>query len=438
MEYIKCKCKVPKFLSDLDIFGISYIFRVDNKEKHQTAFGGIMTCLCLSLSIYFFFFKFIDFLKNEDIQIQYLNKFDKDAIKTGTDNFHVSLVFKFYDEKTKKTINVKGTEYEKYFSYEMLHILRFRNGTKITDKIEEINCTDIDLSYNFPPEETYDFLNDHICFDLPETELYGQFSDKSMVYYQANFNINKNFLSNSTLFNEVKDVILEKNFEVNVYYSTKKIDVTNFKNPAIKRIDTLSYNYLSWYNTESVNYFFNEIIYTSDLDSMFNKRKSQSFLKFSFYDKIVAPTKNRQPQESSLIKYYIRPEVKKEEIIVTPKKVPDFISDVLAIILLIFEFFQFIVPLFNDFQGKQSIIAKICKIDENLKNLNNSQILDLVKFIDDDEKNKLNKYNKDNNNYKYLKDNDNDNNMNLIIKRIIIMKSILFIKIKFISIVNKI
>ena len=65
----------------------------------------------------------------------------------------------------------------------MLHILRFRNGTKITDKIEEINCMDIDLSYNFPPEETYDFLNDHICFDFYKVKLKHKGFFQEINYY---------------------------------------------------------------------------------------------------------------------------------------------------------------------------------------------------------------------------------------------------------------
>jgi len=395
------KFKYSHFLSKLDIFGINYFFRVDNKDKHVSAFGGIMTVLSLSLCFYFSIFKFLDYLKHEDIKIQYINKFEKDIIITNHENFHLSLFFNF--NYKGKMINIKGSEFEKYFTITLDHTKRFRNGKKIIKKIKEINCTDIDLAYNFPKGEKHEFLNGHYCFDFPNNTIYGQFSDESMSYYQASLEINNNYLKNQTVFNEVRNLIIDNSFRLTPYYSNKNFNITNLKDTVINRIDSITYCILSWYNSEAVNYFFHEVIFTKDLDPFFNNRKSESNLKFSSYDKIIDPARNRTIYEPNLIKLYIRPELKTEEIIVIPKKAVEFISDSVSIIILIMRFFGFFVPLFNDFQGKQKIISKTSKIDENLKNFHNSQILELIKLIKDD---KINK----NINSKLNKDDDNNKN----------------------------
>jgi len=349
-----------------------------------------MTVICLSLCIYFAIFSTLDYIKNEDLSLQYISRFENDTINTNPENFHISLVFNYWDKKTNppKLKTVRGSEFEKYFTIGLNHDSRYRNATTISERINEMDCKKIDLTYNFPPNETHDILKEHICFDLPYTQLIGQFGDKLMSFYQATFSINENYLLNQKVFDEVKNVVVENEFQVNVYYPTKKFDVSNYRDPAISKIDSLSYDILSWYNSDSVNYFFNELIITTDLDPMFNKRESNNYLKFSFHDKIIKAVKDRKIDDPIFIKYNIRPESKKEEMIITPKKFPQFFSDVIAILLLIMRAFGFIVPLFNHFQGKQLIISKTCKIDENLKLLNNNQILELNKIIDDDKKNK--------------------------------------------------
>ncbi len=91
-----------------------------------------MTVLSLSLCFYFSIFKFLDYFKHEDIKIQYINKFEKDIIITNHENFHLSLFFNF--NYKGKMINIKGSEFEKYFDIHMDHVLRFKNGTKIKKK----------------------------------------------------------------------------------------------------------------------------------------------------------------------------------------------------------------------------------------------------------------------------------------------------------------
>jgi amino acid transporter len=121
------KFKAYKFISFLDIFGITYFFRVDNKDKHVSVFGGIMTVICISLCIYFAIFSLLDFIKNEDLHLQYINRYNNDEIFTNPKNFHLSLTFNYWDKKTNPSElkTVRGSEFEKYFTIELVHTIKF-------------------------------------------------------------------------------------------------------------------------------------------------------------------------------------------------------------------------------------------------------------------------------------------------------------------------
>lgn len=240
--------KASKILRKFDIFGINYLFRVNNNDKHRSAFGGIMTILVFSFCIFFTIQKILDFLKNEDLQIQYIEKFEKVHFEFTPENLHLSLTFKYFDYENFLMHEVKGSVYEKYFAIEMLHIIRHRNGTKQSNEITQMNCNKINLTYNFPEGETYNFLKDHYCFDIPPTHIYGQYSDLVMSYIQVNLSLNPEFLLNVTSYKEIQNAIESNAFEINIYYSSKMVDVSNFEKPITKRIDTLSYNFVDWTN----------------------------------------------------------------------------------------------------------------------------------------------------------------------------------------------
>ena len=62
---------IKHFLTTIDIFGITYSFRYNQKERYQTVLGGFILILFLILVFAFGIYNFIPFIKRKNYAIVY-------------------------------------------------------------------------------------------------------------------------------------------------------------------------------------------------------------------------------------------------------------------------------------------------------------------------------------------------------------------------------
>ena len=63
--------KIIDLIKELDIYGITYSFRYKNKERYQTALGGIIVILFFILVIVLGIYYFIPFANRKNYTIVY-------------------------------------------------------------------------------------------------------------------------------------------------------------------------------------------------------------------------------------------------------------------------------------------------------------------------------------------------------------------------------
>ena len=184
-------CKTLKNIRWLDIFGINYQFRVNNQKKHRTLFGSVLTIIVVSLILGFFLERFFDFLSKGDLQIQFIDKHNE-KIEFTPQKFHLS--FKFvYKNKQGEYQNVLGSEIEDIFDIKLTYNIYHRNLTKEIFHKPRINCNQINMTHNFPKNESKDFLNEHVCYDYGSNEIYGIWGDEAFSYYEFNIALNDKY-----------------------------------------------------------------------------------------------------------------------------------------------------------------------------------------------------------------------------------------------------
>ena len=372
-----------RLFTTIDLFGINYQFRVNNKRKHTSTLGGICTIIIIGFTIGFFLEKLNDFNEKSDIQMQYIYK-NNDKLIMSPENFHFSINFRYKNASSHSYSNVIGTEFEKIFDIN-LEFHNLTRGGAIIDikKIPRINCKSVDMKYNFPKNESENFLNNHMCFDYKANDIYGKWGDVSMTYIKFYISLNKTYQNDLISYNQIKAHLKKYNFRLSPFYSSKIIDSSKIEEPVKNEVRSDSFINLDMENEQETNFYFQKLVYIQDLNPFFNIRTQNEYIKYQRYESFYDPIMNRESNfDYEFIKIYLRPELKLEEIIITPKKFTSYLSEVLSVMFIILKFLRFIAEKYNHFQGKPKIISKLSNIDENLKCLFEGEIKNLKNLIE--------------------------------------------------------
>lgn len=391
------KSSIRKFFKNMDFFSITFQFRVANKEKYSTFFGGVSSMFYIVITLAYMLKSFIDFTSWTDKKIQFITKYEsRDTMNITNENFFYAFKFTyvegFLDPKNPKRKeeekNVYGSKYWEMFEIENNYVvmdLKIKNKTQIP----VIQCNGVNIT-NFQdlkvdPEDDRNNekplnITEHLCFDYKNLSLYGQYTDNKMAYLEVLLKIKKKYYEDLEKLQFILENVL---FKFAFYYSDHIYDVSKLEKPVTKRVESTIYSYLDSNYYERVNIFLQNLQYSLDDYMLYKKPKENDYLKFSSYEKSLSPLFNRLQANTtfadkySYIKYFIRPDMKKTIINVTLMKIPEFLSGVSAISTNLLIIFSIIISFLNRFQAKQKIVTKIMKFNDILK-VNNKQEIDYL------------------------------------------------------------
>jgi len=382
MEIKKTEGCLKRIFKNMDFFSVTFQFRVDNKKKFNSVCGGVCFLFYLMGIIAYVLKSFYDYISFTDFKILFNDKYeDKTKIEINDKRFFYS--FKFtYEELLETQINpeidydVLKSKYKDTFVIEHNYVLK-NIETGITNKTK-IPITDCDLEHikrfdkSIPQNATFsNFYKNHICFKYQNYSIFGLYTDKIMSYIEVVLKLNSTTYSKN--FTAMKDIFSKVNFNFNPYYSDYIYDVTNLTYPITNRIESTVYSYLDLNYYERTNIFLNELIFIQDENLIFKQQMNNTYIKYSNFDRSLYPILGRfdksmnYSDKYNLIKYFIRPNMKKSVILVTLIKIPEFLSGISAICTNSLILLNLIISYFNHVKAKQKIIQKIMKYNDIIK-----------------------------------------------------------------------
>lgn len=363
-----------------DLFGVSFLLRVDGFPTHKSREGGILSALFSLIIFVIIIDNLINFLTASELVVNVL-KVDGQGITLNQKNF--PFLLSFLQKNETHVTNVIGSEYEDLFEIKLKYVKRNISG-KIETEVKRKECYDIDKT-NFPNVYDDKLIENKTCFDFFESTLNGKYTDNEMTYYKLEINFNKNseifIQTNLTNRNKYLKELLENNtFEAYILYPDKVYDTKNFTNPVTNRIDSNSFIIAEWQYNINLNYYFNQLEYIRDNNRFFNTAEKDFHLKFSSNKDIYEPRYRRDTSTKrgrELITYYLKPDLIIERVSSKRKKATTYLSEAFSLILLIYKSFSFFIKIFNEFHGRQEIVKKTCKIDENIKEVYKNEFIEL-------------------------------------------------------------
>lgn len=393
---VKQKSKTKSFFKDLDFFSVTYNFRIGKRIQYSSVCGGIGFSIFTFLIISYILKSFIDYMKNEDYKIVYLEKTSPDSqIIIDSDSFFFALEFLYLDNRNNQT------ELNVYDNKEFTNVFILRttylnlNEDEIIEKIimENKNCTLENIrKFDTSPNQNLNYYNnqqvsfirdfsDLICFDIKNVTLKGQSFQKNFSHISIDFMINETYyLANRK---KVQHILENYSFKIVLYNSDNYINLDKFSQDfgtrIRKRIQSsittyLDFNYKFIYEVyfqelevqEDKNLFFQDYFLIHDIRfSQFTLRNRPFFNRVENFEKF---------KNYDLLTFRLRVDFKKNEINISYKKIPEFLSGVSVIATNSLIICKIIFQYLNFFYSKKKIFRKILKDNETIIKIHKQEI----------------------------------------------------------------
>ena len=375
---------IKKFLTMIDLFGVSYNFRYKDKEKYQTALGGFIIILFIVLGIAMAIYYFIPFINRKNYTIVYytmnLAQTEEVDLFASEPNFALGLT-------------CENNKIEKYNVYELLDLksryveyIKSRDGTfeKKAKYFETHRCTYDDFYNKYDAQ--FDYLNLHTydCIVAKEDTIQGIFSDQIFSYYEYSV-VAKN--KSRELTAEIERFLGENDCKLQLVYTDIIIDLDNYENPTTQYLNQIFIQLNPTLFIKRNVYFMNQY-FTNDDFLMFVFGDDQVPEKKSLYSRYeeYALWKGINRFETQIDEYeyyskvYIRAELKKTVIKRKYQKFMEFYADASSLLIAIFEILVIILNFVDNFYAHHAL-AKSMFFFKDLEDKENFNILKKMDII---------------------------------------------------------
>ena len=375
---------IEKFLTMIDIFGVSYNFRYKDKEKFQTSLGGFILILFGVLAIAMAIYYFIPFINRKNYTIVY---YTMNLAKTEEVDLFAS------DSNFALGLSCESNKAEKYNVYELLDLksryveyIKSRDGTfeKKAKYFETHRCTYDDFYNKYDAQ--FDYLNLHTydCIVAKEDTIQGIFSDQIFSYYEYSV-VAKN--KSRELTAEIERFLGENDCKLQLVYTDIIIDLDNYENPTTQYLNQIFIQLNPTLFIKRNVYFMNQY-FTNDDFLMFVFGDDQVPEKKSLYSRYeeYALWKGINRFETQIDEYeyyskvYIRAELKKTVIKRKYQKFMEFYADASSLLIAIFEILVIILNFVDNFYAHHAL-AKSMFFFKDLEDKENFNILKKMDII---------------------------------------------------------
>ena len=363
---------IRNFLRAIDIFGVTYNFRYQSKEKFQTALGGFVIILFLVLVLVMGIYYFIPFINRKNYTIVYytmnlaateeVNLFDSQS------NFAVGLTCENNDAEYR-TIGELLDLRARYVLY-----IKSRDGTYKKDATPLVThkCQYDDFYNKYDKQMDYLNVRTFECVANKEDSIQGIFADQVFSYFEFSV-VAKN--KSKELLNEIERFLWYNDCKLQFVYTDIIIDLDNYENPETQYLNEI-FIQLNPILFIKRNIFFMNQYFTNDDYLMFvfgdedeNKEIKPLYSRYEEYALYKGLGRiESQPEEFDYFtKIYIRAELKRTIIKRKYQKFMEFYADASSLLVAIYEILVIIFNFIDTFYAHHSL-AKLIFFFKELEN----------------------------------------------------------------------
>ena len=369
------------FLKTFDYFGVNFSFKIKDKEKYQSSFGGLIFILFLALVLIYIVITFLIFLRREVYNINNSITVIKPAPQIGFQNTSFSIGFALvYDDDTFPDPSILN-----YFNLSITNTM-LQNSVKTKTLIPYKKCELTDF-YNQLNTSEFNFLklSNFTCPIIDQNTLIrGTFTDNIYQYLELAVSIRDDTLSNNSAvtMDFLKNFLATNPMKVVLYWIDTTVNVGNFTSPISTYIRTYV-SYVDFSTIRKINMDFGLIKFSSDSDVIFQSYKNSSNVTFSISQEYSLISTNRTGLSSSLgktlVKMFIRSSSSNLIIDRAYQKIPNYLANVGGLIGNILLILVILVGFVNQFWAEQSVMNTMFKYREHLKS-SHPEHYDIIKL----------------------------------------------------------
>ena len=385
---------IRNFLRSMDIFGTTFSFRYKDKERYQTASGGIIIILFVILVLIVGIYYLIPFVNWKNYTIVYytmnLASTEKVNLFQSESNIAVGLECDKNDNEKLSIydlLNIKS----KYTSFSKLQD-GSKNKDTITYKTHKCNYDDFYNKYN----DQVDFLglSNLECMAEKNRTIQGIYTDQIFSYYE--FTIEA---KNDLVLNELDRFLFENDCKMQFYYTDIIIDLDNYKKPITQYMNGMFIQLNPTLYIKRNIYFMNQFFTNDDYllfvfeddDQAEIKALYSRYEEYSLY-KGFERNKTKIEDYDKYAKIYVRADLKKTIIKRKYQKFMEFYADASSLLIAIY-YILFIIFDFIDYfyayhsLSKHLFFFKELDSEKNFDILQKKkQIQELISLIGDEKK----------------------------------------------------
>ena len=430
------KSKISEFLKSFDCFGVQYGFHYKSEESYTSVIGGIVTLLFSVFALWYFITNFISFVKRENINSVYYTMTTSKTDIINFKNFSYGIAFGISCDNNYNDHSIY--DYLTLNFYHVKSIINENGNNRIKTNINYVKC-DKSKFFNLLNDE-YDRLELDYFYCISDEQsnlnIQGIFGNEIFEYFQ--FDV---IIKDLSKFDEIKEILMNKECQFNFFHSSFAIDVSDYSNPVTPFLIS-SYFDFTPDSLNSVNYYFSLTNFETDKNILLNNPKTQFLLgkskeeNFRIYKGLDRNNQNIDDIDV-LAKIHLRADTSITMVSRQFEKIGEFVASVTELIEQILLIFIAIFGFLDTFYAYHAVISdlfvfkgienenaklfikNIKKIQKDFdeKNDNNSIKNNSIKNNSIDNKNNsINNKNNSNIEMEKLNINENENNKNLIKK----------------------
>ena len=389
---------VSNFIKAFDIYGITYSFKYNNKERYQTILGGLIALLFLLLVFIVVIYYFIPFSNRKNFTIVYytmnLASTEEVNIFQSESNIAIGLI-------------CEGNQMGKFGSYDLLDLyanyilyVKSNNGTyqKIKTK-QDLHFCNYDDFYN-KNNDQFDYLgmSRFKCLERKEDTIKGIYSDQIFSYFE--FTV---AAKNDSVLKDLDKFLFANDCKLDIYFTDIIIDVDNYKKPMTPYLNNIFIQLNPTVFIKRAMYFMNQYFTDDDYllfvfgDDDENMQKKALYSRYEEYYLYMGFNRNETRPNNNYMNYvrlYIRADLKKTIIKRKYQKFMEFFADATSILVALYDILFFILNFFDYFYAYHHLSRNIFFFkdikDDNKFNIfpKKMQIKEVLSSLEQREKNK--------------------------------------------------
>ena len=367
---------IENFLLMIDIFGITYSFRYKEKEKYQTAFGGIIFLLFIVLALMLGIYYFIPFVNRKNYNIVYytMNLAQTEVVNLFSSESNIAIGIDCELIKTeKRTVDELLDLKINYVEY-----VKYNNGSYIKNpkSLSKHKCTYNDFYNKYDAQFDYLGISEYECLDNKNFNLQGIYADKIFTYFEFAVTA-KN--TSKEISDEIERFLFDNDCKFQLIYTDIIIDLDNYENPIRQYLDSTFIQLNPSLFIKRNIYFMNQYFTTDDyLMYVYGDITPKIMPLYSRYEEyslyIGLNRKETQPPRYDYFsKIYLRADLKKTIIKRKYQRLMEFYASTSCLLNAIYKILVLILNYINNLYGFHSI-SKFIFFFKELDDENNFNI----------------------------------------------------------------